>query len=77
MEWLLFSNLKKQAINLHKKHGWMKETRPERMYIVSFSSYVILGKKKKKNPRGRNANHCNGFEGDNIQPGKLKGFLKW
>ena len=48
MEWLLFSNLKKQAINLHKKHGWMKETRPERMYIVSFSSYVILGKKKKK-----------------------------
>lgn len=33
--------------------------------------------RKKKNPRGRKANHCNGFEGENIQPGKLKGFLKW
>lgn len=25
----------------------MKEARPKRMHIVSFSSYVILGKKKK------------------------------
>lgn len=50
----------------------MKEARPKRMHIVSFSSYVILGKKKKI--RGRNINHCNGFEGENIQPGKLKDF---
>lgn len=28
----------------------------------------------KKKIRGRNVNHCNGFEGENIQPGKLKDF---